>query len=180
MHLPPLSSPPGASPCQQEEFQLLPHPLHPLEFPSLVQPCSSGGVTLCEHGTGPHPWFFSFSSLLIWAMLDLVPFILDQVSTIKTRAGLMWAAIPDGGTSQHPGGAQFALQLCGCFWHLGSLGSCVVSPIPKEMWPFLGSGLVGGSARLLRQHRKANDLVILSSSLSHSRAHSRNFARATD
>lgn len=134
MHLLPLSvPPPGASTCQQKELQLLPHPLHPLEFPSLVLPYSRGGVTLCEPGTGPHPWFFSFSSLLIWAMLDLVPFILDQVSTIKTRAGLMWA-VPGAGTSW-----LFSF-LCGCFWHLGTLGvtkagSC---PIPREMWAFQG------------------------------------------
>lgn len=148
-------------------------------------PCSRRAVTLCERGTGPYIWVFSFSSLLIWAMLDLVPFILDQVSTIKTRAGLMWV-VPGGDTSWHTGRVQFPPQLCGCFWHLGSLGvtkagSCLLSPIPREMWAFLGSALLGGTTLVCSDNTaKPTTSLLLSSLLSHSRAHSGNFSRDTD
>lgn len=97
----------------------------------------------------------------------------------------MWI-VPGGGTSWHTGRVQFPPQLRGCFWHPGSLGvtkagSCVVSPVPREMWAFLGSELWGGSTPVCSDNTaRPMTSLLLSSLLSHSRVHSGNFARATD
>lgn len=172
---PPTLLLPGASACQQQELQLLPHPLHPLEFLSLVLPYSWRAVTWCEHGTGPHPWFFSFSSLLIWAMLDLVPFILDQVSTREARGGLMWV-VPDGGTSWQSGRVQ-------CPPHFGDVSGAGGFGCNQSMFlrwaPSQGRcGLSWGQhswvALFVCSDNTAKPLtsLLLSSLLSHSRAHS--------
>lgn len=120
-HLPPLPAPPGASTCQQKELQLLPHLLDPFNFPLLVQPFSTRHVASYEAGTS-----LCFSPLflilfLYWAMFGLVPFILDQVSTVKMGAGLMWGV--QGGVSISVSWESFVILVscadAGCL-HMGS------------------------------------------------------------
>lgn len=76
---PHLSAPPGASTGQQKELQLLPHRLHPLEFPSLVQPYFRE-VSLCVSMAWVHILVFSllvlclFGQCLTWCISSRIKF----------------------------------------------------------------------------------------------------------